>query len=62
MEACSLKPIEKIPVYVRIVNGYATCICHASAKRCKMPCERGVVSRDRYEQWQATMKRDRYGK
>lgn len=57
-----MKPIEKIPVYMRIRNGITVCICHVSAKRCKLPCERGEVSRDRYEQWQETMKRERYGR
>ena len=57
-----MKPTEKIPVFMRIRNGVTICICHASAKRCKMPCECGEVERDRYEKWQSTMKRDRFGR
>lgn len=52
---------EKIRVYVRIVQGRTVCICRASSKRCELPCEKTIVTRDRYEGWQQTMRRDRYG-
>jgi len=54
--------IEKIPVYINIVKGKTICICHVSAKGCNRPCPKDTVSRDRFEEWEKTMKRDKYGK
>lgn len=56
-----METAEKIRVYVRIVQGRTVCICRASSKRCELPCEKTIVTRDRYEGWQQTMRRDRYG-
>lgn len=53
---------ERIKVYMRIRNGKTACLCKADSKRCKLPCERGTVTRDLYEGWRETMKRNRYGK
>ncbi|MBQ6214010.1 MAG: hypothetical protein IJJ67_01130 [Oscillospiraceae bacterium] len=57
-----MQSTEKIPVFMRIREGVTICICHVSRKRCNLPCERGVVERDKYEKWQATMRRDRFGR
>ena len=43
---------EKIPVWVQIVNGKTVCICHRGRKGCKKPCEKDVVTRDKFAGWQ----------
>lgn len=53
--------IEKIPVYIRIANGKTVCICHAGAKKCGRTCQRDKVSRDRFDEWQKAMNRNKYG-
>ncbi len=57
-----MKTKERIAVYMRIIRGRTACVCKADNKRCKLPCERGTVTRDLYEDWQSTFKRNRYGK
>lgn len=57
-----MKESEKIPVYIRAVRGVTVCVCHADNKRCKRECEPTMVTRERYEGWRLTMKRDKYGK
>lgn len=57
-----MKPVEKVPVFIRIVNGVTVCICHVNCRGCRQPCPRGYVTRDRYEDWERTMKRGKYGK
>lgn len=54
--------LENIPVFMNIIRGKTVCICHVSQKRCKKPCDRGTVTRDKYEDWQSTMKRSKYGR
>lgn len=49
---------EKIPVWVQIVNGKTVCICHRGRKGCKKPCEKDVVTRDKFAGWQGIMRRD----
>ena len=59
-----MKTVEKIPVYVRIINGRTVCICKQDQKRCKMPCPRDNVTRDRYNGWQKiflTVLSDKFG-
>ncbi|MBQ8616312.1 MAG: hypothetical protein IJ418_02245 [Clostridia bacterium] len=56
-----MKETEKIPVFVRVVKGKTVCICHAGAKGCGKNCMRDTVTRDRYDQWEQTMRRNRYG-
>ncbi len=56
-----MKDTEKIPVYVRIIDGKTICVCHASHPRCDRMCERDLVTRDRFRGWQATMRRNQYG-
>lgn len=57
-----MKAKERIEVYVDIQNGKTVCICKRSRKRCNKKCEKDVVDRDRFEDWESTMHRDRYGK
>lgn len=54
--------IEKIPVYINIVKGKTICICHVSAKGCGRNCPKDKVSRDKFDEWEKTMKRDKYGR
>ena len=53
---------EKIPVFIRIEKGKTICVCHAAKKKCSRPCERDTVTRDKFEGWRATMKRDKFGR
>lgn len=57
-----MKDKERIKVYVDIVKGETVCMCMKTKKRCKKNCCEDVVTRDRYEGWESTMKRDKYGK
>ena len=58
-----MQALEKIPVFIRTVKGRTVGVCHAEDKGCDSPrCERDWVTRDRFRQWESTMKRDRYGK
>ena len=57
-----MKPTETVQVFIRIDKGRTVCICHAARKRCGCQCERSEVTRDRFAEWQHTMRRDRYGK
>ena len=56
-----MKDTERIPVYIRIVNGKTVCVCHASHPMCDGRCERDMVTRDKFRGWQTTMHRNRYG-
>ena len=53
---------EKIPVYIKIEHGKTVCVCHAGKKKCRENCQRDIVTRDKFEGWQETMRRDRYGR
>ena len=57
-----MEDTEKIPVYLKIINGKTVCICHAKDKGCKQNCQRDIVSRDKFEGWKNTLYRDRYGR
>jgi len=57
-----MEELERIPVYIRIVDGKTVCICHRSRKKCGQKCEKDTVTRDRFEGWRALMERDRFGK
>lgn len=57
-----METTEKIPVYIKIVNGKTVCVCHARAKGCKQKCERDIVTRDKFEDWKSIMRRDQYGR
>ena len=57
-----MKDKEIIPVYVRIINNKTACLCKQDHKRCKMPCEKDEVTRDRYNGWERSFYRDRNGK
>ena len=57
-----METTEKIPVFVKIINGKTVCVCHTSSKGCKQHCERDVVTRDKFDGWKSIMKRDLYGR
>lgn len=57
-----MESTEKIPVYIDIKKGKTVCICHANAKGCGKACSRDTVERDKFREWEKTMKRNRYGK
>ena len=57
-----MKDKERIEVYVEIVNGKTKCVCHAERKGCRRKCERTFVIRDKFDGWEKTFQRDRYGK
>jgi hypothetical protein len=54
--------VERIPVYVRIRKGKTVCICHAGMKGCDRNCAQDKVTRDKFDQWEKTFHRNRYGK
>ena len=57
-----MEETEKIPVFLKIINGKTVCICHARDKGCRQNCTRDVVSRDRFDGWKETLYRSRYGR
>jgi len=57
-----MEAIEKIPVFIDIVNGKTVCICSAKAKKCRKQCQRDIVERDKFRDLEKVMRRNRYGK
>lgn len=57
-----MEDTEKIPVFLKIVNGKTVCICHARDKGCKQNCQRDTVSRDKFDGWKSTLYRNKYGR
>lgn len=57
-----MEEVEKIKVYIRIVDGKTVCVCHRSKKLCNRNCEKDIVSRDKFADWEKTFRRDRFGK
>ena len=53
---------EKIAVFIDIVKGKTVCICVASAKGCRKQCQRDIVERDKFREWDKVMHRNRYGR
>ncbi len=53
---------ESIKVYIDYKDGKTVCICKRDKKRCGKACQEEVVERDRFAEWQSTMRRNRYGK
>lgn len=53
---------EKIKVFVDIKDGKTVCICKADNKGCKRHCSKDVVERDKFNGWEDTFRRNRYGK
>ena len=53
---------EKIKVYIRYQNGKTVCICCRNKKGCNKDCDPDVVERDRFNGWEDTFQRNRYGK
>ena len=50
-----MEDTEKIPVYIKIINGKTVCICHVKDKGCKQNCQRDIVSRDKFEAGRITL-------
>lgn len=58
-----METTEKIPVFIKIINGKTVCVCHARARKCKgHNCTRETLIRDKFEGWRSTMKRDKWGR
>lgn len=57
-----METAEKIPVFIKIIDGRTVCVCHARAKKCKASCTRDWLIRDKMEGWKQTMKRDKFGR
>ena len=53
---------ERIEVYIDVKNGKTVCICKRNRKGCKKKCLPDVVERDKFEGWEPTFRRNRYGK
>ena len=53
---------EKIKVFVDIKDGKTVCICKADNKGCKRRFSRDVVERNKFNGWEDTFHRNRYGK
>lgn len=56
-----METTEKIEVYIDCRKGKTVCICKAGKKKCTRPCEKAIVERDRFEDWEKIMRQDRYG-
>lgn len=58
-----MKTVEKIKVFIKFRNGQTVCICKRSDKRCPAgaECVPDVVERNKFEGWQETFMRDKYG-
>ena len=52
---------ERIEVYIDVKNGKTVCICKRNRKGCKKKCLPDVVERDKFEGWESTFRRNRYG-
>lgn len=58
-----MQETELIQVFIRVKDGVTTCVCHRRHKKCdSRECIRDKVTRDKFEGWRETMRRDRYGK
>lgn len=53
---------ETIKVFVEIVDGKTVCICKQDNKGCRKHCTKDEVTRDRFNGWEDTFHRNRYGK
>lgn len=53
---------ETIKVFVEIVDGKTVCICKQDNKGCRKHCSKDEVTRDRFNGWEDTFHRNRYGK
>lgn len=57
-----MEETEKIPVYLKIVNGKTVCICHVRDKGCENNCQRDIVTRDKFDGWKNTLYRNKFGR
>ena len=56
-----MKEKEIIDVYVDVQNGKTVCICELHNKGCDKNCQKDIVERDVFRDWQSTLFRNRYG-
>ena len=56
-----MKEYERIPVFVKVIQGRTVCICKVGCEK-KGNCEPDIVTRHLFRGWRGTMQRDRYGK
>lgn len=52
----------RLKVCIHTDQGRVVCMCLKAHKRCKKDCATDTVTWDRYDGWQGTMKRGRFGK
>jgi len=57
-----MEQVEKIEVYIRTAKGKTICICHAEKKGCGRECQRDRVTRNKFDGWIDTFRRNKYGK
>ena len=57
-----MEDTEKIPVFLKIINGKTVCVCHAGQKGCRDHCQRDTVTRDKFDGWKDTLYRNRFGR
>lgn len=57
-----MKEYEEIPVFLKRKEGRLVCICLKGHKRCREPCERELLIRDKFKGWQNTMPKDKWGR
>ena len=60
-EVRQIETVEMIAVFIDVHKGKTVCICPANKKRCKKPCVRDIVERDKFREWEKTMNRNRFG-
>ena len=57
-----MKEKEEIKVFIRTEHGKTVCVCPRNSKRCLKKCYPEVVMRDKFDGWEKTFHRDRYGR
>ena len=60
-EGLRVQEREMIEVFIRMRKGKTVCICKREAKGCERACQPDVVTRDKFQGWEDTMARNRYG-
>lgn len=57
-----MEQVERIKVFIKFEKGKTVCICKRDNKRCNSDCSPDIVERSKFEGWESTMKRNKYGK
>lgn len=55
-----MKEKERIKVYIDTVRGETVCMCMKRRKKCGKPCKEDIVTRDRFEGRESTMRKSKY--